>query len=241
MSLIPLPQSLIPFLESYLPTQPKNNLPFVTLTFAQSLDSKISAKPGIQTKLSHIETKTMTHYLRSNHDSILIGIGTVISDDPKLNNRFNDKLIRPIIIDPFGKFNFKISQLYKIVIEKKGLAPFLIIDESTMYNNDEEDLINKFNGKVIKLPLLQNRNNNWNLILSELYKLGLNSIMIEGGATIINELLLQKDLINSLIITIAPIFLGVQGISISPDFQVELKDIKWWTGIQDSILCSRIK
>lgn len=57
MSLIPLPESLIPFLDPYLPnikvtTTNNESLkrPFVTLTYAQSLDSKIAAQPGTQTK-----------------------------------------------------------------------------------------------------------------------------------------------------------------------------------------------
>ncbi|KAK6881255.1 2,5-diamino-6-ribosylamino-4(3H)-pyrimidinone 5'-phosphate reductase [Candida tropicalis] len=157
MSLIPLPPTLIPFLNPYLPnTETTTNRPFVTLTYAQSLDSKIAAQPGQQTKLSHLETKTMTHYLRSKHDSIFIGIGTVLADDPKLN--------------------------------------------------------------YIK------------------------SVMIEGGAKVINDLLINRDnLVDSLIITVAPVFLGKNGVDVSPNHQVNLKDMTWWTGVQDSVLAARLQ
>ena len=132
MSLIPLPESLIPFLDPYLPnikvtTTNNESLkrPFVTLTYAQSLDSKIAAQPGTQTKLSHLETKTMTHYLRSKHDAILVGIGTILADDPKLNCRYifesvkpNEQRIlhqiRPVVIDPHGKWQYHQSQLCQI-------------------------------------------------------------------------------------------------------------------------------
>lgn len=68
--------------------RPGPNLPFVTLTYATSLDSRISAAPGVQTIISHPETKTMTHYLRYHHDAILVGVGTVLADDPGLNCRW---------------------------------------------------------------------------------------------------------------------------------------------------------
>ena len=299
MSLIPLPESLIPFLDPYLPnikvtTTNNESLkrPFVTLTYAQSLDSKIAAQPGTQTKLSHLETKTMTHYLRSKHDAILVGIGTILADDPKLNCRYifepvkpNEQRIlhqiRPVVIDPYGKWQYHQSQLCQIckpsttttTTKKKkkknsesspvsvpvpaGLAPFIIIDESTIPNIESEKMVIKQGGKYIKLPLLLSTttktkiSDNWREILQKLYQLGLKSIMIEGGAKIINDLLSinnstddddddDQKLIDSVIITIAPVFLGCNGVTVHPYHNVLLKDINWWTGIQDSIIAARI-
>ncbi|CAX45554.1 5-amino-6-(5-phosphoribosylamino)uracil reductase, putative [Candida dubliniensis CD36] len=301
MSLIPLPESLKPFLDPYLPTQQVTTItttttnnnnndnkllkrPFVTLTYAQSLDSKIAAQPGTQTKLSHLETKTMTHYLRSKHDCILVGIGTILADDPKLNCRYIEPIIdkgvgvgvgvgvghqiRPVVIDPHGKWQYHQSQLCRIcqttTIQQQdnkqntsppppppppppqaaGLAPFIIIDESTIPNVESEKMVNKQGGKYIKLPLLStiNVSINWVKILQKLYQLGLKSIMIEGGAKIINDLLSINDykLIDSIIITIAPVFLGCNGVTVHPYHNILLKDINWWTGIQDSIIAGRI-
>ncbi|KAI0393184.1 bacterial bifunctional deaminase-reductase [Xylariaceae sp. FL0594] len=61
--------------------------PFVTLTFATSLDSMLALGPGIRTALSGPRSKAMTHYLRSRHDAICVGVGTAIADDPGLNCR----------------------------------------------------------------------------------------------------------------------------------------------------------
>ncbi|KAI5954675.1 RIB7 [Candida jiufengensis] len=246
MSLPPLPESLIPFLKPYIPNNKDDK--YITLTYAQSIDSRISAKPGIQTKLSHLETKTMTHYLRSKHQAILVGINTVLADDPKLNCRYletdNDgelPLIRPIITDPLNKWDYDNSQLSKICEMKQGLPPYILIDDSIEHTKNSLKL-KKQGGDYIKLALLKNRKDNWNLIFEELNKLGLNSIMVEGGATIINDILSSnKKLFNSLIITIAPIFLGKDGVEVSPNKQVELKNFKWWNGKQDSVLCGILK
>ena len=79
------------FLEPYIPApnrQPRDaTLPFVTLTFATSLDSALSLAPGAQTALSGPQSKAMTHYLRSRHDGIMVGVGTAIADNPSLNCR----------------------------------------------------------------------------------------------------------------------------------------------------------
>lgn len=245
MSLVPLPNSLVPFLEPYLPKS-LDRL-FVTLTYAQSLDSKIAAKPGTQTKISHLETKTMTHYLRSKHDAIMVGIGTVLADDPKLNCRYESgKSPRPVILDPSAKWQYHKSQLRQIYDSHQGLAPFIIIDETAKPSPEDIKILNEQNGKYIKLPLNKEEpSDNWKIITQSLYDLGLKSVMIEGGAKIINDLLIYKkdsqSIIDSLIITIGPVFLGNQGVEVSPTKHVDLVDVKWWTGVQDSIVCAHIE
>ncbi|GME86867.1 unnamed protein product [[Candida] boidinii] len=307
----------------------KSYYPFITLTYAQSLDSRISIGKGLRTTISHLETKTMTHYLRSKHDGILIGIGTFLDDDPGLNCRFNisnidippdpkltkpiekigtniiDKnslpniitdstntsnnnntnnspedsvdfagntfkklhMIRPIIIDPNFKLidNYENSKLHQLVIKKMGLSPVAVVSED-IFKKDEttNNKIKKFCQKFdITLAVLNyqiskssNDNNddkneykkfNWCDIFKTLKHLGLNSIMVEGGARIINELINFKDLdideylIDSLIITIGPIFLGKNGVEVSPNLNSNLKDVQWWRGIQDSVLCARLE
>lgn len=243
MALVPLLDLLVPFLGPYLPQNVGRT--FVTLTYAQSLDSRISSLPGVQTKISHAETKTMTHYLRSKHDAIMVGIGTVLADDPKLNCRYleSGKSPRPIILDPHGKWLYHKSQLRKVCDDKNGLAPFIIIDLATEPSVEDVDTLTRQNGGYIKLPLQKDhRSSNWDLITGKLYQLGIKSVMIEGGAQVINDLLAyKKEIIDSLIITVGPVFLGNNGVEVSPCNPVELTNAKWWTGIQDSILCGNIK
>lgn len=76
------------FVESLLGTlsPPSPSRPFLTLTFAQSLDAKIAGIGGQQLALSCSESMVMTHWLRSKHDGILVGIGTAMNDNPQLNS-----------------------------------------------------------------------------------------------------------------------------------------------------------
>ena len=81
------------WLKGYLPSDaaPRHDdtLPFVTLTFATSLDSALSLAPGTQTALSGPQSKAMTHFLRSEHDAIMVGVGTAVADNPSLNCRLD--------------------------------------------------------------------------------------------------------------------------------------------------------
>lgn len=244
MSLVPLPESLVPFLDGYLPRSSSRT--FVTLTYAQSLDSRIAAKPGIQTKISHMETKTMTHYLRSKHDAIMVGIGTVLADDPKLNCRYEGSGTPiPVILDPKCVWDYSKSNLRKICDLGQGKPPIILIDESVDPSPSNKKVLEDQHGKYVKLPLLKARKNNWTKILDLLYTLGIESVMIEGGAKIINELLQYKvestSVVDSLIITIGPVFLGKNGVEVSPMEPTNLKQVKWWTGVQDSIVCAKIE
>lgn len=246
MSLLPLTPSLRPFLEGYLP-KPCSDRPFLTLTYAQSLDSRIAAKVGEQTKISHLETKTMTHYIRSKHDGILVGIGTVEADDPKLNCRFEDENgqisnPRPVVLDPHGKWKYHESQLCGICDSKKGLAPFILVDNSAVTSDEDSKVLEKQGGAFVKLPLCNkpNRAENWDIILRKLFELGIKSIMVEGGASIINDLLAYNQVVDSLIITVGPVFLGKEGVEVSPSVHADLVDVKWWQGVQDSVLCARL-
>ena len=61
--------------------------PFVTLCYAQSLDACLSSSPGKPLALSGPETLTLAHSLRASHDAVMVGIGTVLSDNPRLTVR----------------------------------------------------------------------------------------------------------------------------------------------------------
>lgn len=240
MSLVPLPSSLIPFLAPYLP-QERIDRPFVTLTWAQSVDSRIAAAPGTQTKISHPETKTMTHYLRAYHDAIFVGVGTVLADDPKLTCRYgNFSKIRPIVLDPHGKWTYSKSTIAKLCLENTALAPYIFIDKRTTPVKEERDLLESQGGFYRAVQLTEDYNANWEVVLREIYACGIASVMIEGGAIVINSLLHHKKLVDSVVITIGPVFLGNNGVEVSPSTLLTLEDVTWWKGESDSVLAARL-
>lgn len=240
MSLQPLRSELPVFLDPYLPRNKANGRPFVTLTYAQSLDSRISKGRGQRTIISHEETKTMTHYLRAHHDGILIGTGTVLADNPGLNCKWMGpqsstptKMVespRPIVIDMRQEWKFVGSKMWELYNAKQGKAPIVIVQDEPQIREPDVKYI------VISQPQFK-----WESLLKILREdYGIYSLMVEGGASVIKQLLLRPDLVDSLIITIGSTFLGVHGVEVSPERPLNLENIDWWKGTRDSVMCATL-
>jgi 2,5-diamino-6-(ribosylamino)-4(3H)-pyrimidinone 5'-phosphate reductase len=237
--LYPLNEQLPQFLAPYLPKLNPQR-PFITLTYAQSLDSRISAAPGERTVISHLETKTMTHYLRANHDAILIGSGTVLADDPGLNCRLPGETSPiPVVIDPDFKWSYKGSKMEQLVAAGEAREPWIVISDRCG-ELEKIDYLQRHFGKVIRMKL-HNGRIDWDELFTVLKSMQIDSVMIEGGAHVVNDLLLRPTLVDSLIITIGPVYLGSKGVDVSPSSNVQLRNVTWWSGIQDSIMCANLQ
>ncbi|GCB26928.1 2,5-diamino-6-ribosylamino-4(3H)-pyrimidinone 5'-phosphate reductase [Aspergillus awamori] len=261
------------FLEPHLPPKDGNplssssSLPFTTLTFATSLDSQLALSPGTRTALSGPQSKAMTHYLRSRHDAILIGVGTAVADNPGLNCRLagvggygSEGLAgqpRPIIIDPSARWEFTAqSKIFELARNGRGRAPFIITAAETVPSAPQREVLESHGGKFIALPVGVGSDGahriDWTALLECLVCEGLRSVMIEGGGSIINSLLEPgcQTLVDSVIVTIAPTWLGQGGVVVSPRRRVEggvvvpasrLTGVKWYPFGEDVVLCGRIK
>ncbi|USP81783.1 2,5-diamino-6-ribosylamino-4(3H)-pyrimidinone 5'-phosphate reductase [Curvularia clavata] len=249
--------------EEYLPPSADSALekPFVTLTFATSLDSHLSIAPGVQTALSGPQSKSMTHFLRSKHDAILVGAGTAVADNPSLNCRIEgvggyggEGLAgqpRPIVVDPKGRWQFsEESKVLKLAAEGKGKAPFIITCVAP--SDGRKAVLESVGGKFLVLgPTAFTKSGNsssWHMILDALKQQGIQSVMIEGGGFVINDLLgpgPAYSLVDSVIVTIAPTWLGKGGVQVCPDGGSDrlpvtrLKDIRWIPLGEDAVLCGR--
>ncbi|KAJ8131438.1 hypothetical protein O1611_g2189 [Lasiodiplodia mahajangana] len=259
------------FLEPHLPprdgSSPRPDCPFVTLTFATSLDSSLTLSPGVPTAISGPQSKAMTHYLRSRHHGILIGVGTAVADDPSLNCRIIgvggyggeglDGQPRPIILDPTARWDFTSnSKLFKLCREGRGRPPWII---TSLQNPPPEKtaLLKEYGGMYITMqtvrPDVGSHRFDWHDLLVTLKKHGLDSVMVEGGGKVINSLLEPQDMaqISSVIVTIAPTWLGQGGVVVSPRRRhddtgkpiaaARLTGAKWYPFGEDVVLCGGIK
>ncbi|KAL4783619.1 dihydrofolate reductase-like domain-containing protein [Aspergillus varians] len=264
MDTLSFPPSESPFLDPYLPKHKSNNdLPFTTLTFATSLDSSLALSPGTRTILSGPQSKEMTHYLRSRHDAILIGVGTAVADNPGLNCRIQgvggyggeglQGQPRPIVLDPSARWDFnEESKILVLAREGRGRAPWIITASGVSVSKEKKSLLERHGGKFISLDVAKEKGFDWADLLQCLNSEGLESVMIEGGGSVINSLLEPEfqHLVGSVIVTIAPTWLGQGGVVVSPKRRFDgggtaivasrLKDVKWHPFGEDVVLCGRI-
>ena len=185
----------------------------------------------------------MTHYLRYNHDAIMLGCGTVLVDDPGLNCKWwpegekpkhlKDISPRPVVLDPNHKWRYEGSKMQTLFNEGNGKPPVVVLKQLPEEPEENVEYLvmkSNFTGKM-----------DWyDLFVALKSQFGIKSVMVEGGGIVINDLLQRPELVDSLIITIGATFLGSDGVEVSPLIEIRLTDLDWWRGIRDSVLCARL-
>lgn len=192
--------------------------PFVTLTYAQSLDGSISRMNKEPLGISGKKAFKMTHELRSIHDAILIGIGTVLSDNPMLTVRLTDgENPSPVILDT----NQRISPESKMFQEKD--RDFYIVSARSGPSRNSS-FYREVGANLIYCPMNGNGLLDLNTLMLKLYDLGIHSIMVEGGAKVISSFLSSR-LADILLLTISPRLIGgYNALSYYQDKGVKLKE-----------------
>jgi len=184
----------------------KTGKPFVTLKSAMSLDGKIATRTGHSQWITNETARMDGHKLRALHDAILTGIGTVLSDNPSLNCRWqsddtNEHVVHQpdvIVLDSMGRtptnaniFKQANRKVYVFVssacetsrikaLEDVGAQVVILSDTTDTTDNIEtaDALATKQSGSAkVQLPI--------DAILTKLAELGFISVLVEGGSQVI--------------------------------------------------------
>lgn len=175
---------------------PQHDRPFVTLSYAQSLDGSIAARRGAQLVLSGTESMMMTHRLRADHDAILVGIGTVLADDPQLTVRLVEgKHPQPVILDSRLRFPATARLLHG------PTTPWIATVAGT--SPEKQKLLERAGARIVVLPKGEDGRVDLQALLRNLSQQGVNSLMVEGGARVITSFL-RTGLVDRLALTISP-------------------------------------
>lgn len=174
--------------------------PLVTLSYAQSLDGSISRQRGESLMISGKESLHFTHQLRDMHDAILVGIGTVLADDPRLTVRsLQGRDPQPVILDT--RLRFPLNARLWGHPRKPWIFTGLDIDP------EKRRKVEASGGVVETIEPSSGRFLSLRDLLDRLGEKGVQSVMVEGGASVITSFL-SEGLTNRAVITIAPFFLG---------------------------------
>ncbi|MBD8026174.1 bifunctional diaminohydroxyphosphoribosylaminopyrimidine deaminase/5-amino-6-(5-phosphoribosylamino)uracil reductase RibD [Ureibacillus sp. Re31] len=176
--------------------------PFVISKFAMTLDGKIATYNGQSKWITSEEARLQVHELRHEVDAILVGIGTVLADNPSLTTRLphrDGKNPIRIILDSELK-----TPLDANVMDTSEASTIIVcnphVDVTKMSQYEEK-------GATI-LPIEKDASGlKIEDMLDELYKLGITDVLVEGGAEV-NASFLRAGFINKFIVYIAPKLLG---------------------------------
>lgn len=178
--------------------------PLVTLSYAQSLDGSIASRRGSPLVLSGADSSRLTHQLRASHDGILVGIGTVLSDDPRLNVRFViGKDPQPVILDSRLRMPLQ-ARLLQRPSAKPWIATLGPIDPQKKLE------LEAAGARLACLPADNQGRISLPDLLTRLGEYGIYSLMVEGGAAVITSFLGAR-LVDWVVLTLAPVFIGGMG------------------------------
>ncbi len=179
----------------------ETGLPYVVMKTAMTLDGKISAYTGDSMWVSNEASRQIVQKLRHNMTGIMVGINTVIKDNPMLTCRIENS-INPvrIIVDSNLKVPFNSN-----VLNLKGNDRCII---ATLNNSNKDK---KLQLKNMGIEIIETTGDNGKINLKELmYKLGkmkIDSILLEGGGTL-NFSMLESNLVDKAMFFIAPKIIG---------------------------------
>ena len=182
--------------------------PYVILNAAMTLDGKIATKTG-SSEISGKEDLERVHEIRKEVDGIMVGIGTVLADDPrltvhKINAKKEDNPVR-VVVDNKARtpLNFRILNDDALTV----IAVSSICDE----NNPDCDMDAVLRAKELSKKADVFYSSKESVDLSEfmeyLYSKGIETLMLEGGSTL-NFSMIRENLIDEVKICIAPMIVG---------------------------------
>ena len=185
----------------------KTGRPFVILKAAMTLDGKIATASGESKWITGAKARLHVHRLRSQVDAIMVGIGTVLKDDPQLTARLPEKdrltaLRQPVRIVLDSRLRIPLSAH---LLEHLKKCPTIIATTREAPKRKIEKL--RTRGAGIFLLPKQGGHVSLQACLQRLGQMGVTSVLVEGGSEV-NASLLQGGFVNRVVLFVAPTLLG---------------------------------
>lgn len=194
--------------------------PFVTLKLAATLDGRIATRDGESKWVTGPEARKAVHRLRFEHDAVLVGVGTVLRDDPSLDVRWRVR-----------------KRILKVVLDSRLRTPpearlfesgdRVLIFHSEQAPKSRRKLFKSRPGlELVELPAGQA----WEQILQKLGEKGVGSLLIEGGSRVATTAF-HAGIVHKLELFLAPRVLGGEHLPLVQDLGIdkltEALPVKW--------------
>lgn len=165
--------------------------PFVTWKYAATLDGRSAALDGSSRWITGEPARSDVHRLRAESDAVLVGVGTVLADDPALTAR-PDPGRQPlrVVVDPNGRTPRTAQVL-------DDAAPTLIVTHGASYGDD----------RTLALTATSDGRVDLQVLLAALAERGVVNLLLEGGPTLAGAFV-SAGLVDRVIGYVAPVLLG---------------------------------
>ena len=199
--------------------------PFVTVKVAQSLDGKIATRSGDSKWITSDKSRGIAHRMRAEYDAIMVGVNTVLRDNPKLNVWFSHKQPIKIVVD---------SQLSTPSDSSIFLGNSKVIIVTVAARPGQETENRKILSQKATIVEVKEKSGQINLksMMKKLARLEITNILVEGGGMLIGSLFDEK-LVDKILFFVSPKIIGgkeaissVMGKGISrADEAIKLKNV----------------
>ena len=179
-------------------------MPFVTLKMAESLDGKIATKSGDSKWITSEESRRYVHRLREEADAVLVGLNTVIKDDPILTSRTKRSPLK-VILDA----DFKVPENANVFSRRSPALSIVAVSKRSLDRKSAIEKIKRFNKKGVLVMPLPGEGNRIDLVrlLKELAELEVAHLLVEGGGDTAAGFL-EKRLVDRVFFFLAPKIIG---------------------------------
>jgi len=200
--------------------------PYVIMKTAMTLDGKIAAHSGDSKWVTNEESRKMVHELRSELAGVIVGIGTVLADDPMLTCRLEGNHHQPVRVVVDSNLRIPVdSQLVKTANEYRTIVACRHFDRSEAERSEVEKSslnVNKQKGFLDSLQTLEMRglevihcaskdgHVDINDLMAQLGAQGIDSLLLEGGG-MLNAAFLEAGCVDEVWAFIAPKIIGGEG------------------------------
>lgn len=200
--------------------------PFVTVKVAQSLDGKIATFTGDSKWITSDKSRAYAHRLRKDYDAIMVGVNTVLRDNPRLNAWFSTSQPMKIVVDS------QLSTPQNANVFSDRLKATIVTLPSKPGQETENRKILSEKAKILDV---KEKSGQVNLkdMMKKIARLEITNILVEGGGTLIGSLF-DEGLVDKVLFFISPKIIGgkdaissVMGCGISRVIRsIKLKDVK---------------
>ncbi|MBI2957785.1 MAG: bifunctional diaminohydroxyphosphoribosylaminopyrimidine deaminase/5-amino-6-(5-phosphoribosylamino)uracil reductase RibD [Chloroflexi bacterium] len=186
-------------------------MPFVTVKMAMSVDGKIATRTGDSKWISGEESRKWVHNLRHVVDAVMVGVNTVITDDPRLTARLSS-----------GKGGKSKKQPLRIIVDGRGTTPCdahlfkepgnTVIVLTRAGDASRKDAYRALGAEVLETESAGNGVSAVDLreLLSEMGRRQVTHILVEGGSRLAGSLF-DAELVDKVVMFVAPIIIGGAG------------------------------
>jgi riboflavin-specific deaminase-like protein len=213
-----------------------NGRPFFTVSYSQSLDGSIATANRQQMQLSGDESMHLTHQLRAAHRCILVGIGTVLADNPSLTTRLvaGDNP-QPVILDTHLR-----TPPDAALVTRQDLSTWIV--NGNHGSGEGYNILQQNGATLISCRCTDDGLIDVGALMQELANRQIDSLMVEGGARVITSFIKWK-LADLFVVTVAPKLVG--GLSVidtgcfQPNAFLHLDDVHYQKLGKDLIIWAR--